>query len=80
MDCLQKNCDKIKYLISKKCGITNSINYNFGKIRIDSCNSLPIRKILIFHNMIILIKSVVNKNKNKRYYYMFLGKDLCKGK
>ena len=37
-------CDKIKYLISKKSGITNSINYNFGKIRIDSYNSLPIKQ------------------------------------
>ena len=59
-----KICDKIKYLISKKSGITNSINHNFGKIRIDSYDSLPIEKILIFHNVIILIKSVVDKNNN----------------
>ena len=39
------------------------MNHNFGKIRIDSYNSLPIEKILIFHNVIMLIKSVVNKNK-----------------
>ena len=69
-----KICDKIKYLISKKSGITNSINHNFGKIRIDSYNSLPIKKILIFHNVITLIKSVVNKNKNKYYYHIFLEK------
>ena len=31
-----KICDKIKYLLSEKSGITDSINYNFGKIRIDS--------------------------------------------
>ena len=37
-----KICDKIKYLISKKSGITNSINHNFGEIRIDSHNALPI--------------------------------------
>ena len=30
-----KICDKIKYLISKKSAITNIINYNFGRIRID---------------------------------------------
>ena len=41
---LAKICDKIKYLISKKRGITNSINYNFGKIKTDSYNSLPIKK------------------------------------
>ena len=56
--------DRIKYLISEKCGITESINHNFGRIRIDSYNSLPIEKILTFHNVIILINSVVNKNKN----------------
>ena len=75
-----KICDKIKYLISKKSGITNSINYHFGKIRIDSCNSLPIKKILTFHNVIISIKSVVNKNKKKYYYNMFLEKGLFKDK
>ena len=31
-------CDNIKYLTSKKSGITNSINLNFGNIRIDSYN------------------------------------------
>ena len=62
-----KFCDKFKYLISKKSGITNSINHNFEKIRIDSYNSLPIKKILTLYNFIILIKSVVDKNENKYY-------------
>ena len=65
-----KTCDKIKYLRSEKSGITDNINHNFGKIRIASYDSLPIEKILTFHNVIILIKSVVNKNKNE-YYYIF---------
>ena len=39
-----KICNKIKYILSKKSGITNSINYNFGKIRIDSYNYLPVKK------------------------------------
>ena len=43
-----KICDKIKYLISKKSCITDSINHNFREIRIDSYNSLPIEKILTF--------------------------------
>ena len=43
-----KICDEMKYLISKKSGITNSINHNFGKIRIDSYNSLPIKQYLLF--------------------------------
>ena len=67
-----KVCDKIKYLTSEKSGIADSINHNFGDIRIDSCNYFPIEKILTFDNVIILIKSVVNKNKNNYYYNIFL--------
>ena len=59
-----KICDKTEYLMSEKSGIADSINHNFREIRIDSYNSLPIEKILTSHNVIILIKSVVNKNKN----------------
>ena len=33
--------NRIKYLISEKSGITDSINHNFARIRI---NSLPIKK------------------------------------
>ena len=42
--------DKMNHLTSKKSGITDSINHNFSKIRIDLCNSLPIEKKLIFYN------------------------------
>ena len=72
--------DKVKYLISEKSGITNSINHNSGKIRIDSHNSLPIEKISTFHNVIILIKLVVNKNKNEYYYNILLEKGSYKDK
>ena len=48
--------------MSKKCGIKDSINHNFERIRIYWYNSLPNEKILTFQNVIILIKSVVNKN------------------
>ena len=75
-----KICNKINYLLSEKSGITDSINHNFGKIRIDSYDSLPIEKILTCHNVIILIKSVVNKNKNEYYYNILLGKGSYKGK
>ena len=54
-----KICDKIKYLISAKGGITDSINHNFGKIRIDSYNSLPMKEILTFNNVIIFIKLLI---------------------
>ena len=45
---LHKICHKIKYLINTKSGITNSISHNFGKIRIDSYNFLPIKKNIKF--------------------------------
>ena len=32
-------CDRIRYLISEKSGITYSISHNFAKVRIDSYNS-----------------------------------------
>ena len=66
--------DRIDYLISKKSGITDNINRNFVRIRIDSFNSLPIEKALTFHNVIVLIKSVANESKNNYYYNMFSEK------
>ena len=75
-----KICDRIKYLISEKKGITDSNNQNSGRIRIELYNSLPIAKILTFHNIIIVIKSVLNKNKNEYYYIIFLEKVLYKDK
>ena len=63
----------LNILLVKKM-VTDSINHNFARIRIDSYNSLPIEKILTFHNAITLIKSVVNKNENNYYYNIFLEK------
>ena len=40
--------NRIKYLISRKSGITDSINHNFARIRFNSYNSLPIEKALDF--------------------------------
>ena len=75
-----KICEKIKYLISEKSGITDSINQNFVRIKTDSYNSFPTEKILTFHHVIIFIKSVVDKNKNNYYYNMLLEKGLYKDK
>ena len=75
-----KICDGIKYLISEKCSIGDSIIYFFGRIRIDSSNYLPIEETLNFHNIITLIKSVVNKNKKNYYYNIFLEKVSYKDK
>ena len=45
-----------------------------AKIKVDSYNSLPLEKTMAFHNVIILIKSVWNKDKNKYYCNMFFLK------
>ena len=58
----------------------SGINHNFGKIRINLYNSLSIEKIMTFHNVIILIKSVVNKNSNNYYYNILLEKVSYKDK
>ena len=51
--------DRNKYLIREKSGITESINHNFGRIRIDSFDSFLVEKILTFHNVVILINQVL---------------------
>ena len=45
-----------------------------GSRYLDSHDSLPLEKILTLHNVIILIKSVLNKNQNHHYYNIFLEK------
>ena len=59
---------EVKKSYKWKNGITDSINFNFARIRIDPYNSLLIEKTLTFHNVIILIKEVVNKNENNYCY------------
>ena len=77
---LDEICGSIKYLISEKSSITDSINYNLVRIRIESYNLLPIEKIFTFYNVIIFIKSVANKNKNEYYCNIFLKKGSYKDK
>ena len=67
--CFDKICDRIKYLISEKSGITDTTNHNFERIRTESYNSLPVEKILTFY-VLTLTKSVVNRNKNEYYYIL----------
>ena len=54
-----KICDKIKHLTSEKSSTTDSINHDFGKISIDSYNSLPIEKILSFRNLIYSLNQLL---------------------
>ena len=60
--------DRIRYLISLKSSITYIFSQYFAKIKVDSYDSLPIEKILTLYNVIIRIKSVLNKDKSHYYY------------
>ena len=57
-------------LISVKSGIIYIISHNYAKIKVDSYDSLPLEKTMTFCNVIILIKSLWNKDKNS-YYCIF---------
>ena len=50
---------------------------NYAEIKIDSYDSLTLEKALTLHNIIILIKSVFNKNQNQYYYNISLRKCSC---
>ena len=65
---------RIRYLISVKSGITYIFSHNYAKIKVDSYDSLHLEHTITFHNVIILIKSAFNKDKNDYYYNIFLEK------
>ena len=65
----------IRYLIRLKSGITYIFSHYFAKIKVDSYDSLPTEKRLSLHNVIIHIKSVLNKIKitaTTRYFQKML--------
>ena len=68
--------NRIRYLISLKCSITYTFFHRFAKIKVDSYDFIPIGKRLTLHNVTILIKSVLFKDKNHCYYKIFLEKCL----
>ena len=64
--------DRIRYPISLAGGITYVFSYNYAKTKIDSDDDLPLEKTLTLHNVVILIKSVFNKDQNHYCYYIFV--------
>ena len=46
----------------------------YAKIKVDSYDSLPIKTTLDLRNVVIPIKSVVNKDKHHCYHNIFLEK------
>ena len=75
---VSEKCDaiqnRIRYLISLKSSITYVFCHYYSKIKLDSYDFLPIQKRLTLHNVIILIKSVLNKDQNHYYYNIFFKK------
>ena len=65
--------NKIRYPISLKISITYVFSHYYTKIVVDSYDSLHTEKRLTLH-VIILIRSVLNKDKNHYYYDIFLEK------
>ena len=66
--------NNIRYLRSLNSSLTYIFSHYFTKIKVDSSDSLPIEKRLNLHSVIILIKSVFNKDKNHDCYEIFLEK------
>ena len=66
--------DRIRYIISVKKDVTYIVSHNYATIKVDSYDFLPLEKTMTLRNVIILIKSVWNKDKNNYYYNIFLEK------
>ena len=66
--------NEIRYLIGAKSGITYVISHNYAKIKADSHDSLPLEKTMTFHNVMVLIQLVFDKDKSNYYYHIFLEK------
>ena len=60
--------DRIRYLKSKTSAITYSFSHYFAKMKVESYDFLPIEKRFTLHNVVIHLKSVLNKDKNHYYY------------
>ena len=66
--------NRIRYLKSQINGITYIFSCYFAKIKVDSYDSKIYTKKLNLHNVIIHIKSILNKDKNHYDYKTFLKK------
>ena len=63
--------NRTRYLISVKSSVTYLFSHYLAKIKIDSYDSLSIEKALTTQNVIMLIKSVLNKDKHHYLYKIF---------
>ena len=56
--------NRTRHLINVKSGIPYIISHSYAKIKVDSYESLHLEKTKTFHDVITLINSVKNKDKN----------------
>ena len=73
----KKICDKVKYFISKKEVVLQIVLIKILERSEWIDIIFYLLKKLTFHNFIILIKSVVDKNENKYYYNLLFRKRLA---
>ena len=66
--------NRIRYLIGLESGITYVFLHNYARIKVYSYDFLPLEKILTLHNVIIHMRSVLNKDQNYYYNNTFLEK------
>ena len=65
---------RIRCFISLKNRIAYVFSHYYVEIKFDSYDSFTIEKRLTLHNVIILIKSALNKDQNHYCYKIFLEK------
>ena len=58
----------------KKSGIPYIFSRYFTKIKVDSYDTFPKEKRLSLHNVIIIIKSILNKDQSHFYHKIFSEK------
>ena len=63
--------NRVRYLVSIQSGIKKIISHSYTNTKVDSYDSLPLEKTMIFHNVIVIKKSVWNKEKNSYCYNIF---------
>ena len=70
----KKWCENCYIWNPSKCGLTYMISHWFAKSKFDSYDSLPPEKTFTLRYVILIIKSVFNKNNNHYYYNIVLDK------
>ena len=64
--------NRIWYFIGVKHGITYFTSHNYARSKSHWHDFFPLEKKLSLHNVIILFKSVFNKDQNYHYYNILL--------